>query len=52
MNVDSGMKELEEKRKEEYLQYPRIVGVLSRIICHHNKILVYGSRDVGKNPYT
>jgi len=51
MNVDSGMKELEEKRKEEYLQYPRIVGVLSRIICHHNKILVYGSRDVGKSLY-
>ncbi len=51
MNIDSDMKELEEKREEEYLQYPRIVGVLSRIICHHNKVLVYGSRDVGKSLY-
>jgi hypothetical protein len=51
MNVNSVMKELEEKREEEYLQYPRIVGVLSRIICYHNKVLVYGSRDVGKSLY-
>jgi hypothetical protein len=51
MDLEIGMKELEEKREEEYLQYPRIVGVLSRIICYHNKVLVYGSRDVGKSLY-
>jgi hypothetical protein len=45
------MKELEEKREEEYLQYPRIVGVLSSIIKGHNRVLVYGSRDVGKSLY-
>jgi hypothetical protein len=45
------VKELEEKREEECLQYPRIVGVLSSIIKRHNKVLVYGSRDVGKSLY-
>jgi len=51
MDLEIGVKELEEKREEEHLQYPRIVGVLSRIICYHNKVLVYGSRDVGKSLY-
>jgi len=51
MDVDSGVKELEEKREEECLKYPRIVGVLSSIINNHNKVLVYGSRDVGKSLY-
>jgi hypothetical protein len=50
MDVDSGVKELEEKREEGCL-YPRIVGVLSSIISSHNKVLVYGSRDVGKSLY-
>jgi|GEM_PF-5811350 uncharacterized protein (UPF0297 family) len=51
MDADSGVKELEEKREEECLQYPRVVGVLSSIISSHNKVLVYGSRDVGKSLY-
>jgi len=51
MDVDSGVKELEEKREEECLQYLRVVGVLSSIISSHNKVLVYGSRDVGKSLY-
>jgi hypothetical protein len=51
MDVDIGVKELEEKREEECLQYPRVVGVLSSIIKSRNRILVYGSRDVGKSLY-
>jgi hypothetical protein len=51
MDLEIGVKELKEKREEEHLQYPRIVGVLSRIICYHNKVLVCGSRDVGKSLY-
>jgi hypothetical protein len=51
MDLEIGVKELEEKREEECLQYPRIVGVLSSIIKSHNKVLVYGSRDVGKSLY-
>lgn len=51
MDVETGVKELEEKREEECLQYPRIVGVLSSIIKGHNRVLVYGSRDVGKSLY-
>ena len=51
MDLEIDVKELEEKREEKCLQYPRIVGVLSRIIKSHNKVLVYGSRDVGKSLY-
>jgi hypothetical protein len=51
MDLEIDVKELEDKREEKCLQYPRIVGVLSRIIKSHNKVLVYGSRDVGKSLY-
>jgi hypothetical protein len=51
MDVEIGVKKLEEKREEECLQYPRVVGVLSSIIKSHNRVLVYGSRDVGKSLY-
>jgi hypothetical protein len=50
MDLDSGVKELEGKGEEGCL-YPRVVGVLSSIISSHNKVLVYGSRDVGKSLY-